>query len=101
MIKNAITIQETVDTLNDLVAKDQTAIASLVNNRVQCNKALAEHESAQVMKDGSSAWKIGLMGIINAMFGSSDVDTFGAIAAVFDEDMSLIGFEQVRQPEDE
>ena len=88
MIKPEIT--EMVRFLNELLNYDREAIQELVNIRVNCNDALANHPTVQVMgsipkKDN----KVGLLGILNGYLGIYDDGyrkNWGALSAVFDDE---------------
>ena len=76
-----ISIGDAIALLNEMVALDKPAIAALVANRVPCNEALADHPSIQVgvQNDG---YHVGLLGVINGMFGVND-EGQGAICVEF------------------
>lgn len=93
MIRPSITLVEVVTLLNELVALDQDAMTALVENRVVCNEALANHPTVQVvglLGDGDNNCMVGILGILNGIFGTDD-EHCGALEAVFDGDR-LIGF---------
>ena len=77
--------------LNELVTIDKTAIDALLNNRVPCNEALAEHPTVQVVAIPNGNY-VGMFGIINGLFGVNR-QGFGRIRSVF-EDGELIRFER-------
>jgi hypothetical protein len=87
-IKQEISIQDVIDVLNQAVALDKDAVEALVEHRVPCNSYLADHPTIQVTQDH----KIGLLGILNGLFGA-DADGWGAIAAVFGDGLKPIKFE--------
>lgn len=74
MFLDALKPEDTVKILNEALATDSVAIAALVNTRVNCNTDLQNHPSIQMDK------KVGILGIINGMFGT-DQDGWGCIAA--------------------
>ena len=79
--RSSVTIQEVVDYLNELMELDRVAVGALINNRVPCNQALAEHPTCQVRaQDGGHV--VGLLGILNGMFGV-DGEGWGALAIAF------------------
>lgn len=83
-MKTTITVDETIQYLNELLSLDRPAITALVVNRVPCNEALSEHKSAQIMEQHGGFY-IGLLGILNGLFDTIDGKN-GAIVAVWDED---------------
>lgn len=72
MIKEAITPQEVVDLLNDALNKDPEAVTALVYQRIPCNRSLAEHQSIQVDEKKVGQYEVGLLGIINGLFGTHE-----------------------------
>jgi hypothetical protein len=83
-IKESVTLDETIAFLNELVKLDAEALGSLVETRVPCNNALAHHATVQVNAyEGKCKYKVGLLGILNGLFGTDDKG-WGGIAASFD-----------------
>lgn len=89
---------EAVDTmirfLNGLLELDSDAIARLIEVRVPCNKALAEHPTVQTLAE-KKIYSVGLLGILNGYIGI-DADGWGFICAVFDDSNKLTKF--IRTP---
>lgn len=80
-IKSKVSIDETVDFLNELLKTDPLATHSLFSMRTSCNERLADHPTVQVGTIGTSTYHIvGLIGIINGLFGVDD-DGVGHIIA--------------------
>lgn len=75
-----VTPAEAVNFLNTLLELDRTAVTQLVFQRVSCNRALADHETVQVSQAGPEFFKVGLLGILNGLFGVSEAG-YGRIAA--------------------
>jgi hypothetical protein len=102
MIRQALSPAEAVRILNELVVCDAQALQTLVEHRVTCNVALADHPEAQVGKtDGQ--WHIGLLGVLNALFGTlgSEAGTkegWGALAGVYDDEGRLVNFVLTQDP---
>jgi hypothetical protein len=94
-IKQTVTVDEVITFLNELIALDKPAIAALLDNHVPCNEALANHQTVQVSAQ-HGGWHVGLLGIINGLFGVDDTN-WGAICYEF-EDGDLIRFK--RTPSD-
>ena len=73
--------------LNALLVLDQKAMTELFQQRVQCNEDLSNHSTIQVLnKEGKNY--IGLMGIINGIFGVIEEGQF--IVMCFDSETNLI-----------
>lgn len=83
MINNSTTIDEVIAYLNDLLERDQVALRALVDNRVPCNNKFAQHETVQVYKATEESSLVGMLGVINGMFGI-DENGYGPIAALYD-----------------
>ena len=83
MIKNNVSIEETVNFLNELLEYDAYAISALFSTRIMCNRYLADHESVQVRQLGDNVFQVGMIGIINGLFGI-DQNGWGHIAADYD-----------------
>lgn len=90
IIKESVTLQETVDFLNELLVTDPTAISSLFSVRLACNKKLADHETVQVGALSKSFFQVGMIGILNGLFGI-DKYGWGHISADY-EDGKIIRF---------
>lgn len=43
MVRETITLSETIEYLNSLVEADGLAVKALICNRIPCNQALADH----------------------------------------------------------
>jgi len=87
MIKEAVTIEEAIEVLNEAVALDAGAMQALIAARVECNRELGDHETIQVGNyHKTGVLKVGLLGILNGFFGVDDRDLSGAIAAIYNVD---------------
>lgn len=83
--------------LNEVVEKDPEAANNLFGHRVECNKKIADHPTIQVsMYPPDNIPKIGIIGILNGMFGIRK-NGFGALAAEIDDNNKIIRF--VETPE--
>ena len=92
MLKETITIQDVCDLLNELLEKDRYCINSLLFTRVTCNKAIADHPTVQVQQyKNDKLPAVGLIGIINGLFGIRE-DGMGAFCAEVDDNGELITF---------
>lgn len=87
---NPVTVDDALAYLNELVKLDPRAMHSLVECRHLCNQSLADHPTAQVATSNGGIASVGLLGIINGMFGV-DEDGWGPITANFDGDI-LVSF---------
>lgn len=89
------TVEGAIAVLNRLVEADAEAMDALLNNRVVCNEAMANDDTAQVgvadPEDESKGYLIGLLGVINDIFGIRE-DGYGFISAEYGEDDKLAGF---------
>jgi hypothetical protein len=72
MVKDSVTIKEMVDFLNELLEYDSYAISALFSTRIMCNRHLAGHESVQVGQLGKDAFQVGMVGVLNGLFGSDE-----------------------------
>jgi len=82
MIKDKISIEETVIFLNSLLEIDPIAITTLFSIRTACNQNLAKHDTVQVGVQGKYA-QVGMIGIFNGLFGK-DSYGWGHISADYD-----------------
>lgn len=92
MIKQSVTIDETVAFLNELLALDHQAITALIKNHVTCNEQLAAHQTVQVLL-GDGEYFVEALGILNGLFGI-DEDGWGAIIGVLEDDR-IVEFEKL------
>ncbi len=82
-----------VQLMNEALALDPIAVGKLANFRTPCNGALAGHESIQAGRypDPGGPTTVGLLGILNGIAGADEA-TLGAVAAIVEDDGSVIGF---------
>jgi len=90
MVKESITIQETVDFLNELLKVDNQAINTLFSVRMACNKDLADHNTVQVGVFPPDYFQVGMIGILNGLFGKDEFG-WGHICANYDNG-NIVGF---------
>lgn len=88
----SISVEHAVEVLNDALRCDQEVVQKLIETRLPCNEKLAEHPTIQVSGIEGTA-KVGLLGIINGVFGICN-DGKGYIIAIYDESERLIGFKK-------
>lgn len=97
-IKESVTIDEVLEVLNRALLKDRQAITTLaLHHKVKCNKDLADDETIQVGShkngDDEEFTTVGLIGIINGLFGIDDdvhETMYGAIQASIDKESGEI-----------
>jgi len=80
--KRSILLSEAINVLNRAVREDREAVERLCDLRVDCNKILADDESIQVWAMGDGALKVGVIGLVNGLFGA-DAQGWGPIAAQY------------------
>ena len=88
---NPVTVDAAIAYLNELVKLDPKAMHALVETRHSCNQALADHPTAQVATSNGGLASVGLLGILNGLFGV-DEDGWGPITANFDDQGILTSF---------
>jgi hypothetical protein len=85
MIESPTMLAEVVvDYLNELLEIDRAAIGALVDNKVPCNKLLANHPTVQVASKHAGC-HVGLLGILNGLCGVK-ANGYGYIVAIFKDD---------------
>ena len=85
MLKSNISLKETIAFFNDLLKVDPYAITKLIDKRVHCNKALADHPTVQVQVYADEEFRVGVLGVLNGLFGISETG-YGQISAIIDND---------------
>lgn len=94
-------IEQAIEYLNSLLEDDREAIEKLIESRVNCNEALANHPTCEVglhpISSTFPVYCVGLLGVINGMLKEyNDVKT-GPICAVYDKDYNLVKFERYKE----
>lgn len=87
MAVDIILAEKVVGYMNELVELDRVCIGAMVENRIPCNEALANHASCQVMDQHGDVC-VGLLGVLNGLCGIYDDGPkkgWGVIAAEFTE----------------
>src|SRR5512142_1114730 len=82
--------QDVVDLLNELLQMDRDAIGCLVEYRARCHDNIVNHPTVQCVGQ-----TVGMLGILNGLFGVEDRTNYGAIAANYDDDDRLTHFSLV------
>jgi hypothetical protein len=93
---------EAIRVLNEALERDPVAVSRLIAYRVPCNIQLADHPSIQV--GGSNAppdpaHEVGILGIINGLFGTR-TDGWGFITAIIEDDGRVLRFDLTRREGD-
>lgn len=94
MLKQFVSIQDVCALLNELVVLDPDCIKAFVFQRVPCNEAVADHPTIQVHQPKGEKPTVGLLGILNGIFGIQE-DGMGALCAEVDDNNKLIGFRPI------
>jgi hypothetical protein len=85
-----------IERLNEIAGHDPVAMGKLIDARVPCNDALADHPSVQVHDfDDDKPPVVGMLGILNGLVGTIDDGPkkgWGFITAVCEDDGSVSGF---------
>ena len=98
MLKKTITPLNACDLLNEFLALDPECAQALMFHREKCNDTLASHPTIQVQQYIDDKFpKVGLLGLINGMFGVRD-DGRGAICAIVDDTGKITGFKLTPPP---
>lgn len=85
-------VDQAIEVLNRIHKTDPTVLPELISYRVECNLELADDPTVQVGREKTHGvvYKVGLLGIINGLFGV-DENGWGFIYANFEKD-ELIDF---------
>jgi hypothetical protein len=93
MLKKSITPQDVCDLFNELLKLDSQAVNDLVNSRVKCNGAVADHPFVQVQQlPGAEFPSVGIIGVINGLFGIQANGMGVFCANIDDKTNKVIGF---------
>jgi len=84
-------LKRAVALLNEINELDPSVLPALIKHRVTCNTKLAEHPTVQVgiKDDEDGVFEVGLLGILNGIFGVKS-DDWGYIEAHFDNEQKGI-----------
>ena len=100
MISETISIDDVVEYLNSVLEADPLALRALLCTFIPCNKKLAKHPTAVVNPAWHEGYTIGVIGLINGMFGVGE-DNYPAICYKIDtETNKVIGFYRIHDGED-
>ena len=92
----AVSIDAAIERLNEMLAADPRAIQALIDERVSCSEALANHKTCQVGRTGKG-FEVGPLGIINGILGA-DTNSCGFVAAEYGMGVELIKFVRYAPP---
>ena len=81
MIKQNITLDEVIESLNKVLQMDRSAIQELINVRVDCNDSLASDAEIQFSLCLNRSPQLSVLGLINSFFG--EFEGFGAISGKY------------------
>jgi len=96
--QDTVTVDQVIQLLNVAVVLDEQAMRLLFSHRTPCNLLLQEHPTIQVMATKEGGRRVGILGILNGMFGVR-ADGWGEITARFERvgdnaQGRLLGFER-------
>ncbi|MFJ7954629.1 hypothetical protein ACIQZG_24335 [Lysinibacillus sp. NPDC096418] len=69
---NTVSIDDVIKVLNDALNHDRVVIQNVIESRVPCSDSFIEHPSIQVGHNHEGHVEIGIIGIINSLFGTDD-----------------------------
>lgn len=88
---NKEAIEEAIAVLNRIHEADPMVLPALISLRVPCNEAVANDPAVQVGVH-EDEFEVGVLGIINGIFGTND-DGWGWICAKLDDHKNIVGFD--------
>ncbi len=90
-MENTVTVDDAIKFLNEVLRLDPAVATAIVEHRFNCTEALADHPSVQVMSRPFVPSQVGLLGLLNGLFGV-DEHGWGYITAEFDDNNNLVQF---------
>lgn len=88
-----------IERLNEIAKHDPVAMGKLIDARVECNEALADHPSVQVhVHDGPPT--VGFLGMLNGIIGvvgHGSRQHHGLVTAVCEDDGSVSHFRRTEE----
>lgn len=92
-VENMPAILEAIAVLNRVHEADPTVMPALIALRVPCNEVVAADPSVQVKANEDGTFEVGILGLINGIFGV-DARNVGYVAADVDKKTgALLSFE--------
>ena len=90
-----ITPEDAIAVLNRIHAADPTVLPRLIRYRVPCNETVAGDPTVHVGLDQTdkTMMTVGLLGILNGIFGADEATGYGPILAYYDGVGDLDRFE--------
>jgi len=98
MLKKRITPEDVVQLLNELLDMDPVAMNKLIEDRVSCNSNVEKHPYVQVNCSDPKDPKVGLLGFLNGLFGTTPTGEGCIVARYTDEDHTQITHFTLNRP---
>lgn len=86
-----IAVEEAVKVLNRINEADPSVMPTLIRMRVPCNEAVRDDETVQVGSSNGVDYEVGILGLINGIFGI-DENHYGFIYAYMGAEGTVIRF---------
>jgi len=90
-LKRTVTPEDVVALLNEMLDIDPVATQLLVKQRIRCNHKMKKHNDLQINLDNNNDPKVGLLGVLNGLFGKSPKG-YGFILAQISEGGQYLKF---------
>lgn len=86
--------EKVVDLLNEALSLDRDCVTALVERRINCNEALCDHPTIQVLasKAPGQGGAVGLLGILNGLVGLHDGTDIGYVCVCYSSAGRLLRF---------
>jgi len=92
MLRETVSVQEVCVFLNEFLKLDSDCLTNLVNTRHKCNEKIVEHESIQVSCNTDGNFYVGLLGVLNGMFGTNETRAASIVAQINDFNGQILCF---------
>ncbi len=104
-IREKVTSEDAILLLNRALKKDPEAMNQLVFSRVVCNHEMAGDPVIQVGKRLEGGYRLGLLGILNGLFGVDGGTGHGFISVRYNdagriESFVMTDFEKIKEQQD-
>lgn len=90
---NEVVTQQIIDLLNEVNKLDSKALKELIELRVECNDALANHPSIQCRFGSNEKNYVRLLGFLNGLSGTDDRG-FGGVTMVLGDHGDILEFKR-------